>query len=62
MWCVVAMPPYGGFFMAVDPPQKHIFRGALKKIGAENVFSPKAPVQLLLMAFTQALRRQVAIK
>jgi hypothetical protein len=23
------MPPYGGFFMAVDPLQKHIFRGAL---------------------------------
>jgi hypothetical protein len=24
------MPPYGGFFMAVNPLQKHIFRGALK--------------------------------
>jgi hypothetical protein len=23
------MPPYGGFFMAVNPLQKHIFRGAL---------------------------------
>jgi hypothetical protein len=31
MWCAIAMPPYGGFFMAVDPLQKHIFRGALKK-------------------------------
>jgi hypothetical protein len=29
MWCAIAMPPYGGFFMAVDPLQKHIFRGAL---------------------------------
>jgi hypothetical protein len=32
MWCAIAMPPYGGFFMAVDPLQKHIFRGALKAI------------------------------
>jgi hypothetical protein len=30
MWCAIAMPPYGGFFMAVNPLQKHIFRGALK--------------------------------
>jgi hypothetical protein len=30
MWCAIAMPPYGGFFMAVDPLQKHIFRGAQK--------------------------------
>ena len=30
MWCAIAMPPYGGFFMAVDPLQKHIFRGAHK--------------------------------
>ena len=29
MWCAIAMPPYGGFFMAVDPLQKRIFRGAL---------------------------------
>jgi hypothetical protein len=28
MWCAIAMPPYGGFFMAVNPLQKHIFRGA----------------------------------
>jgi hypothetical protein len=31
MWCAIAMPPYGGFFMAVDPLQKHIFRGAHKQ-------------------------------
>jgi hypothetical protein len=29
MWGAIAMPPYGGFFMAVNPLQKHIFRGAL---------------------------------
>jgi len=32
MWCAIAMPPYGGFFMAVDPLQKHIFRGALNGV------------------------------
>jgi hypothetical protein len=30
MWCAIAMPPYGGFFLAVDPLQKHFFRGSLK--------------------------------
>ena len=30
MWCAIAMPPYGGFFMAVNPLQKHILRGALQ--------------------------------
>jgi hypothetical protein len=30
------MPPYGGFFMAVDPLQKHIFRGAHKKEAPER--------------------------
>jgi IS5 family transposase len=30
----VAMPPYGGFFMAADPLQKHIFRGALNELVA----------------------------
>ena len=33
MWCAIAMPPYGGFFMAVNPLQKHIFRGALNVAG-----------------------------
>ena len=32
MWRAVAMPPYGGFFMAAAPLQKHIFRGALMDI------------------------------
>jgi hypothetical protein len=36
MWCAIAMPPYGGFFMAVNPLQKHIFRGAHKKEAPER--------------------------
>jgi hypothetical protein len=35
MWCAIAMPPYGGFFMAVNPPQKHIFRGALMYVRSQ---------------------------
>jgi type I restriction enzyme S subunit len=42
------MPPYGGFFMAVDPLQKHIFRGALKEEdrrgGAYSVFGSNGVV------------------
>jgi hypothetical protein len=37
------MPPYGGFFMAVDPPQKHIFRGALIPNEMEKESSPIVP-------------------
>jgi hypothetical protein len=42
MWCAIAMPPYGGFFMAVNPLQKHIFRGALKAISGKKCKKPMA--------------------
>jgi hypothetical protein len=41
MWRAVAMPPYGGIFTAVDPLEKHIFRGPL------IVFSAPALAQRL---------------
>jgi hypothetical protein len=46
MWCAIAMPPYGGFFMAVDPLQKHIFRGALYQTDYLYLERPKGVLSI----------------
>jgi len=59
MWRAVAMPPCGGFFMATDPLQKHIFRGALKFLIVPLMLTSPSSGQTTTSSYIRRRRRPV---